>query len=109
MLEYGRWADWQVLVAHYGKTPSRRIGHRLPQSPATSIRILLRLVSTPTILLPMLRFDAIPESVRKLLTCLAEHEVLRGFVLGGGTSIRPPLIGGSGFLYRWRVFARSPV
>src|SRR4051812_28630422 len=39
------------------QTPPGRIGHRPAQPPAPAIRILLRLVSTPSLLLPMLRFD----------------------------------------------------
>ena len=87
VLEYGRWADWQLLVAHYSKPRLAELVNRPAESPAPAIRILLRLVSTPAILLPMLRFDAIPESVRKLLACLPSHEALRGFALGGGTSL----------------------
>ena len=35
----------------------------------------------------MLRFDAVPESVRELLLRLASHGALRDFALGGGTSL----------------------
>ncbi len=35
----------------------------------------------------MLRFDAVPESVRKLLLRLASHKALGDFALGGGTSL----------------------
>ena len=35
----------------------------------------------------MLRFDAIPESVRRLLLRLASHGALENFALGGGTSL----------------------
>ncbi len=35
----------------------------------------------------MLRFDAVPESVRILLLRLASHEALEDFALGGGTSL----------------------
>lgn len=45
----------------------------------------------------MLRFDAVPESVRKLLVRLAPHEALRGFSLGGGTSLALR------FGHRWSV------
>ena len=45
----------------------------------------------------MLRFDAVPESVRKLLVHLAPHEALRDFALGGGTSLALR------FGHRWSV------
>ena len=35
----------------------------------------------------MLRFDAVPQSVRELLVRLASHEALQNFALGGGTSL----------------------
>lgn len=35
----------------------------------------------------MLRFDAVPESVRRLLLRLASHGALENFALGGGTSL----------------------
>ena len=59
--------------------------------------ILLCLVSTPTFFLPMLRFDAVPESVRELLARLAPHEALHDFALGGGTSLALR------FGHRWSV------
>jgi predicted nucleotidyltransferase component of viral defense system len=45
----------------------------------------------------MLRFDAVPESVRGLLVPLASHEALRDFALGGGTSLALR------FGHRWSV------
>lgn len=45
----------------------------------------------------MLRFDAVPESVRELLIRLASHEALRDFALGGGTSLALR------FGHRWSV------
>ena len=45
----------------------------------------------------MLRFDAVPESVRALLARLASHEALRDFALGGDTSLALR------FGHRWSV------
>lgn len=45
----------------------------------------------------MLRFDAVPESVRELLARLASHEALRDYALGGGTSLALR------FGHRWSV------
>lgn len=55
--------------------------------PAESIRVLLCLVPTPAIVLSMLRFNAVPESVRVLLLELASKSALAEFALGGGTSL----------------------